>query len=88
MVVHCTRVTPDYGARSHDLGINDCVHYRCYEVYKERMDMMFYLLQNLLSKEEKRITKSKFGLSSTTTIYKETNYVMSLLTYSVVPQNS
>ena len=28
------------------------------------------------------MTKSKFGSSSTTTIYKETNYVMTLLTYS------
>ena len=70
------------------LGLTTVYTTRCYEVYTERMDMMFYLLQNLLSKEEKRITKSKFGLSSTTTIYKETNYVMSLLTYSVVPQNS
>ena len=69
------------------LGLTTVYTTRCDEVYTERMDMMFYLLQNLLSKEEKRITKSKFGLSSTTTIYKETNYVMSLLTYSVVPQN-
>ena len=47
------------------------------------MDMIdIHLLPNLLSKEEKEVTKSKFGLSPTTTIYKETHYVMCLLTYS------
>ena len=50
---------------------------------RSRMDMIdIHLLPNLLSKEEKEVTKSKFGLSPTTTIYKETNYGMCLLTYS------